>query len=440
VTPRSALPRDLRGMIVIVAIPMAAILVACLLQLAHVGDAVLQREQLQAAADAAAWHSALLHARGMNSAAMLNIVMALLLAVSTLVRAVEMLAVVGMVFYGTGDPLLTAASQADARLGDRIVSSVAMVSKLQAGLAAATPVLAAVTPQSEPHAPAGLAFSYALVPSARDAELEVDPARPWLLRARSAPQPAPRLAARLEQGAELASLALERDDFAPLCAEASRRGGQNLRALVGDVTRDRHLAELARQLADRLKAPLAEHLIKALCEPARAQPSSCAFAPVRSDAPAAKGCNEALAQLPPGSWAGAPALAPARVWSAAENGNVMLQTWGIALRSAARPTLGSEPALAQAEYYFACPADRPQWSQCADSAAWSLGWTARLRRLWRPDGETQPSYATSRAFLSSAGSLRRGLNQLSVSPVRDPERYLSAFFATRRDAAADFIH
>jgi hypothetical protein len=440
VTPRSALPRDVRGMIVIVAIPMAAILVACLLQLAHVGAEVLQREQLQAAADAAAWHSALLYARGMNGAAMLNIVMALLLAVSTLVRAVEMLAVVGMVFYGTGDPLLRAASQTDARLGDRIVSSVAMVSKLQAGLAAATPLLAAVTKERERNAPAALAFSYALVPSARDAELEVDPARPWLLRARSAPQPAPRLAARLDQGAELPSLALERDDFAPLCAQASRSGGQNLRALVSDVTRDRRLGELARQLADRLTTPLAEHVIEALCEPPRAQPSLCAVRLARPAGTAANGCSEALAQLPPGSWAGAPALAPARVWSAAENGNVMLQTWAIAQRAAARPTLGDEPALAQAEYYFACPADQPQWSQCADDAAWSLGWTARLRRLWRPDGETRPSYAISRAFLSSAGPLRRGLNELSVRPLRDPERYLSAFFATRRDAASDFIH
>ncbi|MET0285000.1 MAG: pilus assembly protein TadG-related protein [Polyangiales bacterium] len=64
-----------------------------------------------------------------------------------------------------------------------------------------------------------------------------------------------------------------------------------------------------------------------------------------------------------------------RMWPQAENGNAMLQVW-----SWSQPLRG-EPALAQAEFYFAC---RGEWSACEPHALGSRDWTARLRRLWSP--------------------------------------------------------
>jgi hypothetical protein len=62
-----------------------------------------------------------------------------------------------------------------------------------------------------------------------------------------------------------------------------------------------------------------------------------------------------------------------RMWPQAENGNVMLQVWGWAEAHA------GQPAVAQAEYYFACHSD---WNECEPLRA--LNWTARMRRAWSP--------------------------------------------------------
>ena len=78
----------------------------------------------------------------MNALAMLNVLMSLLLAVSAMIRAVQMLGVVSLVFLGGGDALLSAASETDARVGERIARAGSIAADVQAGLAGSAPVLA----------------------------------------------------------------------------------------------------------------------------------------------------------------------------------------------------------------------------------------------------------------------------------------------------------
>jgi hypothetical protein len=413
-----------RGMILIAAVPMAAILVGCIWQLNALQAAVLYRESLQDAADATAWESAVLHARGMNAVAALNVVMALLSAVTGLYRAIELLAVITL----AGDPLLSAASHADRALSGRIGEALEIASEQQRAVATGTPLLAAIRSAADngtaygtrAAASTSLPFSYALLPVAADRELEVDAQKPWLL----APDPQPRAGARL--GAE-ASLPIERGQPDALCARAGAWATQELRPLAERALRDRALARRTRQLASQLDAALDEPLAQLLC--GRPEPA----AALCSD-PAA--CSQQLQ-----GYAADPHL-PARVWSRAENGNVMLQTWSSAhskgprdkqLHERALGLLSRRPlaleadrdAFAQAEYYYACPAERQAWAQCQSHALWSLNWRARLRRLWRPDARAPSRIA--RAFDTSLPALERGLRELGVSD--DPRQHLRAFWA-----------
>lgn len=344
-TELRAIARDQRGVILVVAIPMALILVGCIWQLAGMTEAVSFRESLEDAADAAAFQGAVLHARGMNAVAALNIVMMLLVAVIASLRSLDSLAIAALAAAGAADPQRTAAVRPDPELGARVEAALAIVSRVQAGIAAEVPLMASVDSALDAGAfyrgrPAGsdaLAFSAALLPGAADRELSVDPRRPWLLTADPSASALPRI------------------------------GGGLSTATAATLT-------LTLTLTPSLPV-----------ERPRAEP--CA---------AEERCSALAQQL-----AGAGLPEPARVWSRAENGNVMLQIWSIARGSDRGAASLSERALgmlgrgvgevhldrhayAQAEYHFVCPAERPAWAGCADHALWSLGWRARLRRLWSP--------------------------------------------------------
>jgi hypothetical protein len=83
------LPGDRRGFILVVASVMGVLLVGALWYIASVGDAIVFRERMQDAADATAFEDAVWHARGMNAVAMLNMVMAFILAVVVALRVLE---------------------------------------------------------------------------------------------------------------------------------------------------------------------------------------------------------------------------------------------------------------------------------------------------------------------------------------------------------------
>jgi hypothetical protein len=80
---------DQCGAVMVMGVVMAVFLVAVLYHAVGVGEAILQRQRMQDAADAAAFSAAVVHARGMNVIVLINLVMAALLAVVVALKMVE---------------------------------------------------------------------------------------------------------------------------------------------------------------------------------------------------------------------------------------------------------------------------------------------------------------------------------------------------------------
>jgi len=93
-----ALWRNERGAIMVIALFMAIFATGCLHYLAGIAAAIAQRERMQDAADAAAFSSAVLHARGMNVIALINMTMAALLAVLIALKLVQLVCIAGSLF------------------------------------------------------------------------------------------------------------------------------------------------------------------------------------------------------------------------------------------------------------------------------------------------------------------------------------------------------
>ncbi len=92
----TTLHADERGAVLVMAVFMSVFLVGMLYFVVGIGEAVFRREGLGDAADAAAFAAAILHARGMNLIAFINLVMAALLAVLVAVRVVQAVCVLGI--------------------------------------------------------------------------------------------------------------------------------------------------------------------------------------------------------------------------------------------------------------------------------------------------------------------------------------------------------
>ncbi len=95
-TQRARGARSLRGdesgAIMVIGIFMAVLLVGLMYYVWGIGGALLHRERMQDAADTAAFGAAVIHARGMNILALLNIIMAALAAVSTALQVIANIA------------------------------------------------------------------------------------------------------------------------------------------------------------------------------------------------------------------------------------------------------------------------------------------------------------------------------------------------------------
>ncbi len=87
---------DERGAVLVMAVFMSVFLVGMLYFVVGIGEALFRREGLGDAADAAAFAAAILHARGMNLIAFINLVMAALLAVLVAIRVVQAVCVLGI--------------------------------------------------------------------------------------------------------------------------------------------------------------------------------------------------------------------------------------------------------------------------------------------------------------------------------------------------------
>lgn len=89
--PKPDLARDERGAVLVVAVFMAVFLVGCLWYLVGIGDAAIYRQKMLDGSDSAAFTSAVYHARGMNIIAMMNLIMAAVLAVLVALKIAEII-------------------------------------------------------------------------------------------------------------------------------------------------------------------------------------------------------------------------------------------------------------------------------------------------------------------------------------------------------------
>jgi len=89
-TSRS-LKSDTRGAMIIMGIPMAMLMIGFLYFVIGLGEQIVMRERLQDAADAGALSAAIMHARGMNMIALVNQVMAAIVAILVMIRLFQAL-------------------------------------------------------------------------------------------------------------------------------------------------------------------------------------------------------------------------------------------------------------------------------------------------------------------------------------------------------------
>ncbi len=104
---REGLLRDQRGATMVMGVFIAALLVGMIYYVWGVGDAVMHRERMQDASDTAAFSAAVIHARGMNMLALLNMIMAALAIVAATMATIASMigyaaAAAGLVCAGCG--------------------------------------------------------------------------------------------------------------------------------------------------------------------------------------------------------------------------------------------------------------------------------------------------------------------------------------------------
>ncbi len=146
--------RDERGAIMVMGIFMCACLVGALWYLAGIGDALLLRERVQEAADAAAFSGAALHARGMNLIVLINLVMACILGIRVALKVVQLtLVILGAIFLALswlglgplGGACMEAAGELESAIGELkpfIDNALKALSKAEIGIARVAPAAA----------------------------------------------------------------------------------------------------------------------------------------------------------------------------------------------------------------------------------------------------------------------------------------------------------
>jgi len=87
----SRLERDDRGAAIVMGVVFAVFVLSMLYYVIGIGEAMHYRERMQDAADSAAFSGAIMHARGMNTIVLINLIMAAVLAVLVALRLIETL-------------------------------------------------------------------------------------------------------------------------------------------------------------------------------------------------------------------------------------------------------------------------------------------------------------------------------------------------------------
>jgi hypothetical protein len=98
------LARDRRGAVMILGVFMAVLMVGFVYFVKGIGDAIVYRERMQDAADAAAFAAAAVHARGMNLVVLVNLATVGVLTVFTSIGMFKHTAMIVLTYVGVADP------------------------------------------------------------------------------------------------------------------------------------------------------------------------------------------------------------------------------------------------------------------------------------------------------------------------------------------------
>lgn len=239
------LPREQRGVILIPALLMGAVLAGAMAHLADIHTAISYREQAQELADVAAGEGAYWHAQGMNLLALLNILMAVVLSLFVALRLAELIAVavsiIAAFIPGGGGVAATAARQAEQfyqwerKLSPPLMRTLNWGTKIEEAVAAAFPYVALAASAAKDGG-SGFAWSTSLFPTAPDnllakklsykgVEVTAFPARMGGMIAGDLTN---RVLGRFPRAGALAgglvgSLPVEAEDYFQLCSRASEQ-------------------------------------------------------------------------------------------------------------------------------------------------------------------------------------------------------------------------
>lgn len=444
--PQRALARDDRGGLLIIGILMGSLLVGGLWYLASIGDAILWREHAQDAADAAAFENAVWNARGMNTLVMMNMLMALVMAVLVIWRLliVFIAVIIAVIAIACGIgllipnpisaaactlvravPRMTVTLARMRRIDDviarnvvRITHGIATAQKVVAGAIPAVGALVALKDTTDAFdVSAAWNFSAANLPNIESGiRLGVGPNVGFECdEEENEYSPRDFLQPRMGYGF---SLPAQQDQWSVLCEKAAALVPNNV---AGVLQRAGAPAELVASL-DRLAAvlgPIAGSLPTLFCAPGAANLGQAgkdildgvardrceAEAKQKEDDDDEFDMDKCMREQANDNGMGRvnerkPTCSkPFKVWDYAANGNVAMQSFSFVdkeARQLARDDAGLElgdraatgnvapvetPWIrAQAEIYFDCDT---AWEWCRNTAAWALGWRARLRRLQR---------------------------------------------------------
>jgi len=179
-THRHKLSSDQHGSILIVGLSMGVLLVLCGMYVIRVGEAALVRALGQNLADAIALESAVWHAQGMNLIVMLNLVMAVLMAVFIVIRVVQLLLIAAIAILtviafftaGSTTPLIEVLANAlgrmvqlEARVSPKIFKALDYAQTTEQVTAAVMPYVALARPITRADGIDGEAVSISLFPS-----------------------------------------------------------------------------------------------------------------------------------------------------------------------------------------------------------------------------------------------------------------------------------
>ena len=403
----ATLLRDQRGAILLGAIFMATFLVGCLWYVMGVGDAIVYREKMQDGADSVAYAAAVYHARGMNIIAMLNLIMAAVLAVLVWLKLVQLLlyaliAILTALCYFTGWACAgaTLATQAEKVVSQAIDTvepivdkTLKALSKLQGWIGKATPFIASgrsalAANHYKPTVEFGMSVSSAMVPS--DGKL---------------------------------GLPVEEDEFSVLCGKAgeiaamiSPLGGVAAFGIPGTDL----IAGMVGGLVSSFPgyfcggegggdfAATANEMFEKIC---KKQKEDADAADPDNDFDVDKCIEDSKKELDKqggtGPTMGSDEKTPKKVAEGSQNGDGSFQVWSFVKGwdKFKRPDKGVEIAdwngskvsdgalgalaeygFAQAEFYYdQVEPDALAWEDYQEDAMWNLRWRARLRRVRLPN-------------------------------------------------------